>query len=112
MRMWLVDPTIMCKNHLLGEHVELHMLVGTIKKNKSIRGYVDQGICETGFILNRHEELVNEIKRRNYNHKSPLNYQDTLNLGKVNREASLKELLRRCKDCRRNYGLRNKESTA
>lgn len=25
MRMWMVDPTIMCRQHLLGEHYELHV---------------------------------------------------------------------------------------
>lgn len=32
MRMWLVPPSHMCRKHLLGEHVELHMLLGTLKK--------------------------------------------------------------------------------
>ena len=36
MRMWLVPPSHMCRKHLLGEHVELHMLLGTLKKGKSI----------------------------------------------------------------------------
>ena len=25
MRMWMVNPRIMCRQHLLGEHVEIHM---------------------------------------------------------------------------------------
>ena len=28
MRMWMVNPGFMCNKHLLGEHVECHMLVG------------------------------------------------------------------------------------
>ena len=40
MRMWMVDPKIMCRKHLLGEHVEHHMFVGTINKRISIVGYL------------------------------------------------------------------------
>ena len=36
MRMWMIDPTMLCTKHLLGEHVELHMFVGTINKNKKL----------------------------------------------------------------------------
>jgi hypothetical protein len=28
--MWMVDPRIMCRNHLLGEHAEIHMFVWNI----------------------------------------------------------------------------------
>jgi hypothetical protein len=31
MRMWMVNPRIMCGNHLLGEHLETHMFYGIIK---------------------------------------------------------------------------------
>ena len=30
MRMWGVDPKQMCRQHLLGEHVELHMQAGAV----------------------------------------------------------------------------------
>ncbi len=36
----MVDPTIMCRNHLLGEHVEIHMFVGTIDQGQSVRGFL------------------------------------------------------------------------
>ena len=32
MRMWLVPPQLMCDQHLLGEHLEMHMFIGTIRK--------------------------------------------------------------------------------
>ncbi|MEZ0346180.1 MAG: pyrimidine dimer DNA glycosylase/endonuclease V, partial [Infirmifilum sp.] len=28
----MVPPSIMCDRHLLGEHVELHMLVGALRR--------------------------------------------------------------------------------
>jgi hypothetical protein len=30
MRMWMVPPKVMCRKHLLGEHVEIHMLAGSL----------------------------------------------------------------------------------
>ena len=35
MRMWLVNPALLCRQHLLGEHVEMHMFAGHI-----LEGYV------------------------------------------------------------------------
>jgi hypothetical protein len=99
MRMWMVNPKIMCRKHLLGEHVELHMFVGTIQKGVSLDGYVSRGLVDTSKIAFRHEVLVAEMVARGYNHQSPLSYVDTLGVGKVNSEASVIELARRCSDC-------------
>ena len=52
MRMWMIDPKMLCKKHLLGEHVELHMFVGTINKNKKLDGYKKNGLVEV--IVCRH----------------------------------------------------------
>ena len=73
MRMWMVNPKIMCKNHLLGEHREIHTFIGTLKRNISINGYINNDLLEPISIYNRHEELVREMKRRGYNHNSDLN---------------------------------------
>lgn len=40
MRMWMVPPRHMCRKHLLGEHVELHMFVGSIKNGVRVEGYL------------------------------------------------------------------------
>ena len=102
MRMWMVDPKLMCRKHLLGEHVELHMLVGSIKKGQSLQGFIDNKLIDTSKIQKRHDALVKEMERRGYNHKSPLKYTDKVKLGVgiVDPKVSLKELHRRCKDCR------------
>lgn len=44
MRMWMVPPELMCRQHLLGEHVELHMFVGAINKGTSV--VTLPGYCE------------------------------------------------------------------
>lgn len=99
MRMWMVDPRAMCDQHLLGEHVELHMLTGTLLKNISVAGYVNTGLVETHNIEKRHAELVAEMERRGMKHKSPLPHVEVKSMGKVDREASLKEMARRCPAC-------------
>ena len=100
MRMWLVDPKLMCKQHLLGEHVELHMLVGSLRRNKNIGGFLDQGLVELRSIRRRHAELVFEMTRRGYIHKSPLPDFAPRRAGNVDPAANLKELARRCRRCR------------
>lgn len=104
MRMWMVDPKIMCRQHLLGEHVEHHMFIGTLNKGVAIKGYLADNLMEPASLQARHDELVVEMERRGYNHKSPLppslaqlpkaDFET-----KIDREASLAELLRRCPEC-------------
>lgn len=88
---------------MLGEHVELHMLVGTIKRGCSLQGYIDNKLIDTTKIQERHEALVKEMTLRGYKHNSPLTYVDTLNLGSglISETASLSELSRRCPECAR-----------
>lgn len=116
MRMWMVDPKIMCRQHLLGEHVEIHMLVGTLNKGKSIQGYLDRGLVEPHLMWLRHERLVLEMLRRGYRHNSPLPEYDYeaqcpkpeqkcigLGLYYVDVKESVKELIRRCPECKARY---------
>ena len=98
--MWKVDVTKMCRKHLLGEHVEMHMFFGTIKKGKSLRGYVEKGLIETRHIKKRHEQLANELVRRGYKHKSNMENFSVKIEGKVDIEKNTQELRRRCTSCR------------
>ena len=100
MRMWMVDPRILCNRHLLGEHVELHMFVGTINHNINLTGYGRNGLVEVHNIKSRHEELVKEMKMRGMNHKSPLPSFREFQFGKVNKSKNIKELSKRSKDCK------------
>lgn len=100
MRMWLVDPRLMCSQHLLGEHVELHMLVGSLNREKNIEGFLREGLVELRSIRRRHAELVTEMQRRGFRHQSPLPEFRPRRAGHVDPAANLKELARRCTDCR------------
>jgi hypothetical protein len=102
--MWMVDPPVMCRKHLLGEHVELHMAVAWILKGKSVAGWAGSNCLEPSSIGARHAVLAMEMTARGYAHKSPL-AQPYVGANrhpgaKVDAEASLAELLRRCQECR------------
>lgn len=110
MRMWMVQPEQMCRQHLLGEHVELHMLVGTIRRHKSLQGYVDNGLIEPLSIHSRHEALVEEMTRRGYSHHSPIPgdqelrrllgvYSWKIASAKVDQDKAHRELCLRCPAC-------------
>jgi len=101
MRMWNVNPELMCNQHLLGEHVEMHMFIGVINKNKSIKGYLDKGLVEIHNIKKRHDSLAKEMKKRGFNHKSELPEYNKIKKGKVNIRKNKIELFKRCKKCRR-----------
>jgi hypothetical protein len=105
MRMWMVNPKIMCRQHLLGEHVEIHMFIGTLNRKKSVKGYLEKGFLEVHNLYNRHEELVKEMKNRKYNHFSEVNkkWKFMKKVGIINKEKNLSELINRCSKCKRRY---------
>lgn len=112
MRMWMVNPELMCDKHLLGEHCEIHMFVGSIKKGKRIDGFVKNNLLEIQSIQSRHKELVGEMERRGYKHRSDLPelrnsdfeyLPKELIEAKIDKGKALGELLRRCKACRERY---------
>jgi hypothetical protein len=107
--MWMVDPTLMCRRHLLGEHVELHMLVGHLNKGRHLGRYIDNDLVEPRSIQSRHDELVEEMTRRGYNHESPLPmcsiHMTAFEwLHRIDRDKSLRDLAARCPDCRERMG--------
>lgn len=101
MRMWMTQPRTMCDQHLLGEHVELHMFVGTIRQGKSLQGYIDKKLVKVSNIVRRHTELTHEMRLRGMKHNTPIfvpsyNGPD----GELDVEANWQELYRRCEKCR------------
>lgn len=108
MRQWFVNPKLMCRQHLLGEHCEIHMFIGSMKKQINMNGYISKDLLEPKSLINRHNELIMEMERRGYNHKSPIleNMDEVIGyLDKqkqnhiVNKENAKKELFNRCKLC-------------
>ncbi len=75
MRIWDISPQKLCRNHLLAEHRELHAIWNIITQKR--KGYSKhpetlrwKGKLKALYL--RHERLVKEMKKRGYNHKSPL----------------------------------------
>lgn len=96
----MIDPRLMCRKHLLGEHVEIHMLVGSIYKRISLWGYIDKRLIDLNYLHQRHDELAKEIQHRGWKHASNLPYVPSLPLESVVVEESLFELGNRCAECR------------
>ena len=101
----MVDPRIMCRQHLLGEHVEIHMFTGIIDRGYSVKGYLEKGLLEVHNLYKRHEELVREMKRRNYRHNSEIDkkWKHAEQLGSIDKEKNLRQLLDRCSRCRERH---------
>lgn len=101
MRDWGVNPKVMCRKHLLGNHAELHMLAGTLVKGVSIKGYLEKGIVEVHNIRSHHDAIAEEMVRRGYRHDSPMRDYSSRTEGNISVEQSLQELKRRCPECRK-----------
>jgi len=76
MRMWTVDPKTLCRNHLLGEHYELHKHRHRFVKKHSMKGYIEKNQIFPRLMKQRHDELAAEMLRRGYNHSSPYEQPD------------------------------------
>jgi hypothetical protein len=77
MRVWDVTPKCLCRQHLLGEHRELHGLWNILTKHSAKGGYSKhpetlRWVGRLKALYARHEVLVKEMERRGYNHKTPL----------------------------------------
>jgi hypothetical protein len=77
MRVWDVNPKLLCRKHLLGEHRELHGLWNILTKHKGRGGYSRhpetlRWVGKQKALYLRHEALVKEFARRGYAHHSPL----------------------------------------
>jgi hypothetical protein len=103
--MWMVNPKRMCRKHLLGEHVELHMLLGSLRKKRSIQGFLDAGLLQPQAANQRHEALAKEMEARGYKHSSPLPRAKLKanQYGKVDIQNSERELKARCEECKERF---------
>lgn len=104
MRMWMIPPELLCTQHLVGEHGELHKHHHNFVKKHSIAGRVQPGNVqiEPMSMKARHDELVKYLK----NHNSPYTQPDLSHLpieqkkAKVDIMQSIEELKNKCDECR------------
>lgn len=72
MRMWMIDPSKLCRRHLLGEHLECHMFLGTLRRGRSVTGYLENNQFEPRSLYARHEAIAAEMIARGYGHHTPM----------------------------------------
>ncbi len=75
MRIWDLPPSALCRQHLLGEHSELHAMWAVLTKDRVGYSRHPETIRWQGKLLAlylRHDEQVAEMVRRGYHHQSPL----------------------------------------
>ncbi len=75
MRIWDLPPRYLCRQHLLGEHRELHAIWSIITQHR--KGYARHPETQRwrGKLLalyRRHTALVAEMERRGYHHHTDL----------------------------------------
>jgi len=109
----MVDPRILCRQHLCGEHYEIHALMGCLRRGHSVDGYLVNNLLEPSSLFARHEALKEEMLSRGYNHQShldsdecercikylsPLRKIKTIHVG-----MALADLLNRCQECQARF---------
>lgn len=108
MRIWDLPPRVLCRQHLLGEHRELHGLWNILTLGKTGYSRHPETVRWVGrlhALYLRHAALVEEMGRRGYKHASPLDRRLAKGRGKQDRfvdtPAAQRVILRRkgC-DCR------------
>jgi len=77
------------------------MFIGAINKGKSLQGYLIKGLLDPKTLQSRHGLIAKEMLLRDFKHNSPLPYAKCKLKGKVNIKANIKELAKRCNECRK-----------
>ena len=75
MRIWDIPVENLCRNHLLGEHSELHAIWSIITKEKNGYSHHPEVIRwkrKLKALYLKHEEIANEMGKRGFNHRSIL----------------------------------------
>jgi hypothetical protein len=75
MRIWDLPPQQLCRNHLLGEHVELHGIWTILTEGR--KGYANHPEVvrwrgKLKALYKKHGKIVEEMQARGYQHNSPL----------------------------------------
>ena len=101
MRMWMVDPKLLCRKHLLGEHGEIHKFRHNFVKQHRMNGRMGQ--IEPHNMSIRHDQLAQEMLDRGYNHNSPYEQPDIsyLPIMLVDKQHSISDLSKRCPECKK-----------
>ena len=110
MRVWDLPPQLLCNKHLVAEHFEIHTIWSVL--TRGLKGWARhpetlrwQGRLRA--LYRRHEADVEEMQRRGFCHRSPLD--ESLATGEPEQaeyvdapEEQARLLRERCEGCGRN----------
>ena len=106
MRMWGINPKLLCRQHLLGEHNEIHKHRHNFVKKHSIAKRISPIVqIAPEQMKKRHDELVEEMIARGYNHNSPYEQPDLSHLkpeerfAQIDTNVSILDLALSCPEC-------------
>lgn len=110
MRMWMLNPRILCTKHLTIEHDDIHRLINLLITDSRIEDYDFIDNIQFKGVIKRHDAIVCELLRRNIFHTTPLekndinieNIPDHMKSYVVDSKLSLKDLLIECNRCKMN----------
>jgi hypothetical protein len=108
MRVWDLPPQLLCNRHLVAEHFEIHTIWSVL--TRGLQGWARHPETRRwsgrlAALYRRHEADVEEMTRRGYHHKSPLDA--SLTAGEAEQgeyvdtpEEQVRLLRERCPACR------------
>ena len=107
MRMWMINPALLCRKHLLGEHGEIHKFLPSFQKKHDMSKRITLKQIDPWAMQTRHDELTKELIRRGYKHNSPYTQPDLAylyaykHLVNIDIKANEADLATRCPECRK-----------
>jgi len=75
LRVWDLEPEKLCRQHLLGQHNEIHGLWTVLSEGRTGYAHHPETLRWKGklpALLARHDATAEEMTRRGYRHNSPL----------------------------------------
>jgi transcription termination/antitermination protein NusG len=112
-RMWMLDVSKMCRQHLIAEHLDCHGIIKTLAKSKGfaeLAPLARKGHLELYALKDRHKELADEMKRRGIPHRSPLPAFDSIDIGEIDLIESLASLCTICPECAKGFAVNPDEA--
>lgn len=77
LRVWDLPPHMLCRNHLLGEHREIHAIWSVLTRGRHGYSRHPETLRWRGklaALYRRHESVRGEMEHRGFTHRSPLDH--------------------------------------
>lgn len=105
MRMWMINPELMCIQHIVGEHGELHKFRHSFVKKHNMNKRMKLKQIFPQLMQVRHDELAKYLKNHNSPYEQPdisyLNNNEIVELTDKILNYNIEDLCKRCPECKR-----------